>query len=343
MAKLSALLFGRPLGAGVLAATGLALVGCSHATSPLPAPPPPSPAFAAPAPADELVGADPARGFEYPYLLRRPAGIPAQPAYLLVEPNNTGTVTDDLAAHLQAARELAVKAIGGDLARTLELPFLVPVFPRPQSQWRIYTHSLDRDSLRLTSGPMRRLDLQLLAMIDDARRRLAESGVATRESVLLTGFSASGTFANRFTMLHPERVHAVASGGINGILMLPLAELEGVPLGYPLGIADLEAIAGAPFRRPAWRAVRQFIYLGADDRNDAVEFDDGYDEDERAAVHRVIGKTMQPDRWEFCQARYRDAGARVEFRTYPGVGHFTDATIQRELIDFFRRAIAETD
>ena len=336
MVRLLALLCRRPLGAGVLVASALALASWSCSTAPPAARPTP-----APSPADELVAADPGRGFEYPYLLRRPARLPAQPTYLLVEPNNTGTVTDDFAVHLEAARELAENAIGGDLARTLELPFLVPVFPRPQSQWRIYTHSLDRDSLRLTSGPMRRLDLQLLAMIDDARRRLSESGVATRESVLLTGFSASGTFANRFTMLHPERVHAVATGGINGILMLPLAEREGVTLGYPLGIADLEAVAGTPFDRPAWLAVRQFIYLGADDRNDAVEFDDGYDEDEREAVHRVIGKTMQPDRWEFCQARYLDAGARVEFRTYEGVGHFTNQTIQRELIDFFRRAMVE--
>ena len=42
------------------------------------------------------------------------------------------------------------------------------------------------------------MDLQLLAMIDDVRARLKAVGLVTHEKALLTGFSASGTFTNRF-------------------------------------------------------------------------------------------------------------------------------------------------
>ena len=153
--------------------------------------------------------------------------------FLLVEPNNTGKLADDLAVHLAAARDLADKAIGGFVARELALPLLVPVFPRPEKEWELYTHQLDRDTLLVAAGPLQRLDLQLLAMIDDARARLASRGMNLPAKVLLTGFSASGSFVNRFTALHPERVQAAAAGGLNGNLILPLATLGGRELALP--------------------------------------------------------------------------------------------------------------
>ncbi len=290
-----------------------------------------------------LVEAAPERGFHYPYLLvvpAPPAAGAASAGILLVEPNNTGKVSDDFIVHLSAARELADRAIGGYVARELGLPLLVPVFPRPEKQWELYTHQLDRDTLLVADGPLRRLDLQLLGMIDDARARLAMRGWKLPEKVLLTGFSASGSFVNRFTALHPERVQAVAGGGLNGNLILPLATLGGRDLPYPLGIADLARVAGHAFDAAAWKKVPQFLYMGALDDNDAVQYDDGYTAAEKAIVDAVIGAKMQPDRWEHCQRIYRDAGASVEFRTYDGVGHFTDRKVNEELRDFFRRQLA---
>lgn len=84
----------------------------------------------------ELIAANPGKGFHYPYLLRMPDD-PARMAgpYLLVEPNNTGRVSDDPNVHLEAARKLANGALGSYIAKKLHLPLLVPVFPRPQSDW----------------------------------------------------------------------------------------------------------------------------------------------------------------------------------------------------------------
>ena len=288
-----------------------------------------------------LIEAAPEKGFHYPYLLVVPASLRAadtpNAGILLVEPNNTGKVSDDFIVHLSAARDLADKAIGGFVARELGLPLLVPVFPRPETQWELYTHQLDRDTLLVAEGLMRRVDLQLLAMIDDARARLETAGWKLPEKVLLTGFSASGSFVNRFTALHPERVQAVAGGGLNGNLILPLAGLGGRDLPYPLGIADLARVAGHAFDAAAWKRVPQFLYMGALDDNDAVQYDDGYTAAEKAIVDAVIGAKMQPDRWENCQRLYRDAGAAVEFRTFDGVGHFTTRQVNEEIRDFFRR------
>lgn len=284
----------------------------------------------------ETVAAAPEKGFNYPYLLRVPEGAGPQPQVLIVEPNNTGAISDDFAVHVSAAERLARNSVGQFVARRLSIPLLVPVFPRPQTEWQIYTHLLDRDTILVESGPLKRLDLQLMAMIDDAIARLKARGVVVHQKVLMYGFSASGAFVNRFAMLHPDRVLAVAAGGVNGMLMLPVEQLDSVALPYPLGIADFRTVSGVAPQLEVWRRVAQFIYIGADDDNDAVLFSDGYTDDERATVFRVIGEKMQPDRWERCQAVYREAGANVTFRTYPGVGHVTNPLMVAAIVDFFR-------
>ena len=310
--------------AASLAALLLFLTGC--ASSPPPAP--------LPVDGTLVVDAAPEKGFSFPYLLRIPKTAGA--SYLLVEPNNTGKVADDFSVHEQAAHELSRRAVGAYVSTRLQLPLLVPVFPRREKEWQIYTHMLDRDVMTLSDGPLRRLDLQLLAMIDDAQSRLAAFGRPVEKKVLLTGFSASGTFANRFTLMHPERVRAVATGGLNGLLMIPAPTLDSVALPYPLGLSDFERITGSRFDEDAWRRVPQFIYMGAKDDNDAVQFDDGYSADEKALVFRTLGETMQPDRWQRVQEIYRQSGANATFRTYPHMGHGTDRQINDEITEFFR-------
>jgi hypothetical protein len=84
---------------------------------------------------------------------------------------------------------------------------------------------LNRRTLATPDKRLHRIDLQLLAMIDDARRRLGARDMPVREEVLMTGFSASGAFVNRFVVLHPARVMAAAAGAVNGMLMLPSSSL----------------------------------------------------------------------------------------------------------------------
>ncbi len=290
----------------------------------------------------EVIDANPAKGFHYAYVLRMPSEARLNgTTYLLVEPNNTGKVSDDITVHAEAAKKDAKSVVGAYVASQLDLPLLIPIFPRPESEWQLYTHALDRDTLLIKDGPMRRLDLQLIAMIDDARKRLRQYGVKTHDRVLMTGFSASGTFVNRFTAMHPEKVHAAATGGLNAMLIVPSATLDSVALPYPLGLADFESITGTRFRAAQWRAVPQFIYMGAKDDNDAVQFDDGYSESERAIVYRVFGEKMQPDRWTRMQSLYRDYNANATFRTYDHMGHGTDEKINGEVVEFFRKATGE--
>lgn len=286
----------------------------------------------------ELVGPD--EGFRYPYILRhvRPS-LEATP-YLIVEPNNTGSVSDDLEVHTAAAKSLALgPSVGSFVANYLNAPLLVPVFPRSETDWQIYTHALDRDSMLVTDDDAQRLDLQLIAMIEHARKRLSNDGLSVPEKTLMNGFSASGTFVNRFTALHPEHVHAVAAGGVNGLAILPFSKRDGQELNFPLGVGDLQQLTGRSFQKAHWKRVPQFLYMGENDMNDAVEFDDGYSEAERQTVYQVLGKRMQPDRWQATQTLYRVAGANAIFKTYEGFGHGTNGALNTEVAEFFRSTL----
>ena len=253
---------------------------------------------------------------------------------MIVETNNTGVASDDPDLHLKAARRATESGVGAFAANRLELPLLVPVFPRPASDGgNLYTHTLDTDSMDIQSGPMKRLDLQLIAMIDDTIRRLGANGMRVDERVLMAGFSASATFANRFSMIHPRRVAAVAMGGFNSILMLPVEKIDGTELAYPLGISDFTKRFGHPFERERWLAIPQFAFMGENDTNDAVQYDDAYPGEERRKVYETMGKAM-PARWAFIQAAYRDAGAHLKPKTYPGIGHGTNGPINKDIADF---------
>ena len=287
-----------------------------------------------------VISAAPDRGFNYPYVVRLPAGLTAGGrTFLLVEPNNAGHPSKDLVTDITEARSLAENGVGANVSRQLHAPLLVPVFPRPEEP---YTHSLNRPTLQSRDVSLRRIDLQLLAMVDDARRRLMDMGLPIPEKFLLTGFSASGAFVNRFAVLHPAQLQAVAAGGVNGTLVLPLTRLDSMLLPFPIGVDDLGKLVGQPFQRETWLRLPQFIYMGAEDENDAVLWDDAYSPCERSLIFRVLGEQMQPERWRRCQELYREAGANVDFRTYAGIGHKTNRTIHSEIADFFRRSSAET-
>jgi hypothetical protein len=275
---------------------------------------------------------DPANGFEHPYLLYLPASVAGSgPIDLLVEPNNIGKPDDDVEVHREAAEHLASQSsVGHLMSEWLGVPLLVPVFPRPMSDWQTYTHALDEETMNL--------DLQLIAMIDDARARLAEQGYEVGQRALFTGFSASGTFINRFVMMHPDRVLAAAAGGLNGIVMLPVPEIDGHRLPYPLGTDNLEQLTGAAFDLEAVNAVPQLYYMGAKDDNDAVQYDDAYSESERETIYATIGQRMQPDRWEACQRLYREHGLTATFQTFDHIGHGTDQTVFEAVMKFLAKA-----
>lgn len=287
----------------------------------------------------------PEMGFNFPYFLYVPENCAKQDTlvHLIIEPNNSGFAHDDLAPHIEKAKRIASKDfyIGNFVARNMKYPLLVPVFPRSESNWQVYTHALDRDAMTIQNSDEERIDHQLIQMAKDAQNKLERMGINTGDQYILTGFSASGSFVNRFTLLHPQLVLAVAAGGINGVLMLPYSEQKGLLLKYPVGIGDYDEFSDNPFQVEIFSNIPQFYFMGALDTNDAVPYLDAYSDDERELIYAVLGEEMQPERWGNSQKLYAGICTDALFKTYEGKGHEHPETIKNDILDFFKKVIKE--
>lgn len=283
-----------------------------------------------------IIAANPDKGFVNDYLLYIPKETPVgKKLTLLVEPNNTGQLNDSIEVHKDHAIFLASKSsVGNNVSRMLKIPLLVPVFPRPASQPLTYTHALDRDVMLETKPELKRLDLQLLNMIKDAGTVLASFNIEVEPKVFMSGFSASATFINRFAFIHPEQIKALAIGGFNGELMLPVKQLNGENLNYPLGTNDFLTLFKHEADTASFRSIPQFIYMGQLDDNDAVQYDDAYSETERSIINSHKGKDVQ-SRFIYCQKVYQEHQFNVRFKTYEAVGHWTTSAMNIEVIKFF--------
>lgn len=260
--------------------------------------------------------------------------------FLLVEMNNTGFADDNHQKHIDAAHNTVRFGQANRIAQKLGVPLLVPCFDRPETNWKMYTHALDRDTLLCNEGPLARIDEQLLAMIADARIVLADKNIQIADKILLNGFSASGSFANRFTALYPEKVAGTAAGGINSMAILPIESRNGRELIYPVGVSDLMEAAGLEFHLQAFASVPQYYYMGKDDDNDALPYDDAYSDLEREIVKEVLDEDMGI-RWESCKNLYESQGIHAEFHTYQGIGHETTGEINADIVSFFSQVIKE--
>jgi hypothetical protein len=279
---------------------------------------------------------NPEKGFNFAYYLYVPSEIAGQiHPILYVEPNNTGTPNDDLAVHDKAARKFIESSYSHRIANRLKSPMLVPVFPRPATNEQEYTHYLNRKTMEISEGPLKRLDLQLSAMIADAQSRLSRSGVDVAPKVFMNGFSSSAGFTLRFTALHPCLIQANAAGGINALPILPLKKYHGQTLHFPVGVGDLKILSGADFDDDTFLKIPQKLYMGGLDANDTVPFRDAWGTDEATFIQQNFGEKMQPDRWEKIQKIYKATGANVNFTTYLGVGHKVTPEIEEDIFQFF--------
>ncbi|OUJ18351.1 Secreted protein with PKD repeat domain [Methanonatronarchaeum thermophilum] len=299
-------------------------------------------------PGVEFVEADSEYGFNYPYFIYIPDEIRSGEPPILVEPNNTGTSTDDFEEHIEGA-ELQLREGTGtrQISDELDIPLIVPVFPRPRSEpvdWEHYTHALDVETLEISSGKLERIDLQLLSMVEHSKENLlSDRPVSFSDKIILNGFSASGNFVDRFAVLHPESVLSVTAGGLNGMALLPKAEMDGHELPYHVGISDIESLIGKSFDPDELDRVNQYLYMGSEDDNDTIGYGDAWTEDglEETALE-VYGEDIIGERFPKCQEAYEEVGIEAQFKIYEGVGH-SPREARDDIVEFHRRSIEGDD
>ena len=262
------------------------------------------------------INADPQKGFSWDYYLYVPQTLKS-PTILFVQPNNTGADNDDIAVHDDSAKSLiqSTKA----WADSLGSPYLIPVFPRPAALEVGYTHALDRAALLSTEPGYERLDLQLIAMIENAQSILSSYDVNVEEKVFLTGISASGSFVSRFTMLHPDRVRAASIGAPGYGPIVPVPSWNGLNLPYPEGISDLENLVGSSFDATNFQNVPMQLYVGDEDDNIVSWWDPS--DPTVARIIAAFGGKLLYSRWPRYESAYCSVTTLAQFVVFPGKGH----------------------
>ncbi len=284
------------------------------------------------------VEARPAGGFGYPYYMYVPKAVRdagrTKKHTILVLPNNSGKASDDPLFQEEDVKKQLKKNIG--FADRLGVVLIEPAFPRPAADWQIYTHALDRDSLLTDKKEYKRFDLQLVAMIDDARERLSKEDLKVEKRVLLLGFSASGMFVNRFVFLHPTRVKAAVVGSPGGWPIAPAATYRDKALRYPIGTSDLKAVSGKDLDIKSLRKVPLCMVLGDKDENDSVIYRDSYEKEDEDLIFELFGKTPV-ERWDDSEKLYKESKLNAEFHLYPNVGHTLNKDMVTDIFEFLKK------
>jgi pimeloyl-ACP methyl ester carboxylesterase len=174
-------------------------------------------------------------------------------------------------------------------------------------------------------------------MVRSAQLYLENRNFRIHDRILLYGFSLAGDFVNRFTMLHPDRVLAVAGGGIAWPIV-PTGEFEKEKLRYPIGLADIEAFTGKPASLDSLRSVAWFFFRGSEDRKDSVDYRDCYAEADAELIRRRFGPTPAA-RWPAAERLYAEERLSAWLVIYPRVGHRLTPEIQEDIVHFFEQRL----
>ncbi len=265
--------------------------------------------------------ANPDAGFKWGYLLYVPSNIDkTKPQPILFVMNNSGVATSKEEMEAKTLARIEDHDYERKMADKMVVPLLVPFVLRENNDF--YPHELNRAVFVQKEGPLARLDLQVLAMFKDARKQLKKKNILTHKKMLIAGASASGAFAWRWTMLHPEYVLAAVSA-VQHYPTLPFEEYNGLKLIYPIGVADFKGYTGRKFNKKAWLRVPILEFEGGVDYNDSLPYDECYPGELRVLIHKLLDNGEDDT-----QIRVRNifdilakAAPNVQLHIYPNMGH----------------------
>ena len=283
---------------------------------------------------------NPTSNFSWPYLLKVSKSLTeANDLHIMLEMVNSGTTTDSFRFLQERALRSIRRGYRYDKEFVNRFIFMMPLVPRPASSPNFYTHALDRDCFFDQEKQFQRIDLQVIAMIEDAGDVLATNlNIEVQKKVGIRGFSACGVFAQRFSAIHPEKVKFCISGGFAGMPLLPIEALDGRLLTYPVGIGDFEELMGKEFDFEAYSQVPRFFHMGAIENNDSVDYSDAYDRQERDLINELLGENP-PERWTKTTRILNQFETENEFHTDEGVGHAYSDEMKDKIENFITKQL----
>ena len=172
---------------------------------------------------------------------------------LIVEANNMES--DNLDVVLQQGIQTGIRL--AHITDNLPCTIVVPLIPSYRD--KPYFQQLSKECFELDKEDRNyRIDEQIVRIIQQAKMFSEETkGLPYQSKIFLNGYSSSGVFAQRFSLLHPELIDTACIGGASGSIPVPSPEI-----GYPIGIEDYEEITGRKFDMDSYSSIKFRYYVG---------------------------------------------------------------------------------
>lgn len=129
-------------------------------------------------------------------------------------------------------------------------PILIPILPSEKDE--PYYQQLSAECFDRA-----RIDLDIVDIISKSKKILKEWGLNIEEKICLNGYSSSGVFAQRFSLILPELIDAACIGGASGSIPIPNDQLD-----YPLGIKNFKELFGKEFNIEEYKKIKFDYYVG---------------------------------------------------------------------------------
>lgn len=299
-----------------------------------------------------LIPPNPEYGYNCGFSIFVPLGCDKDTT-LIMSSCNTG---NNVPIHLAEANEIARKStyerpnLGMWFGSDLNMPVMIPLIPRVVGYYtqalgsrvlhndvslliedqdrRSNDEKLSEEEIYQIQEQCRDIPTQVANMIKSAQLFLSTIGINVDDKVIAEGYSAGSKFANCFTALHPELIKACVCGGNSGLGILPLTDINGEELKYPLGVADIPN-----FDSNTFCSIPQLYYLGMEDNNDPamakievkedhVEkivpyYKENYTQHEIEQIHSLLGSNTQA-RFDTNETLYTSLGVNATFKRFSG-------------------------
>jgi hypothetical protein len=287
-------------------------------------------------PGTQRIDANPEAGFHSPYFLYTP-----EPTSSATESVNDSRERPLLVqihpwGDFQNRVKNARRAISGGVLSAGEMNCPALVAPLPNG---VESGFRSPEKPQNVDPRHRRVDLQLLAMIEDANSRLSGGTFTVADQFHFGGASSAGYFIDAFAALHPEQVN-IFSSGAHGNAFLPIERLtEDIPtygdpdqqiVPWPIGAGNFDERFGKEFDRESWMKIDQFRWIGAEDQNPEnpdeyyhKAFKDSNEIDR--LIEEFFGKLQVDHRFRTSQKIYDHLGVPAKFSAFEGAGHVPPA------------------
>lgn len=198
------------------------------------------------------------KDFYFPYILCIPKNL-SEINMLYIETNNEENPKDlEISAERTTINILNLMNGSGNKS-----PIFIPILPTNGINGRPYFQQLSYECFdEGLQVEQQRIDLQLVHAISDVKSKFYEiTGKILEDKVFMHGYSASGVFAQRFALAHPEMIGELCVGGAIGSIPMPMADYNGIKLDYPAGTNNYEKLFGKPFNIDAYKQIKFRYYV----------------------------------------------------------------------------------